>query len=497
VQEIQMTLVSLFRKLDEMARKKKQPGTQVATPARIGKISALHVTMLLAIFATALRFVALEKSPPGFYVDEAAVSAQVICIQQSGTDNFKRSFPIFAPVLGGGYATPAMLYAGAAWTTVFGYSIASLRSFAALHGALTVVGVFFLALALWRRRDTAWFAALACALSPWGFIFSRIAWDPPLAPCYFIWGLVFILTDGRFEKSRALIGGLLLSLACYSYPPLRLQSALVLPPVFIVCFHAFPKRRASYVFAALAFAISLIPLAELTLSGEVQGRFNVLSITSDSYLKQFGGFSVPLVLKIFAHNMALNLSPSFLFWSGDGNLRHSTQVVGEWSWLEILALLSALVLFVRKKLTVRKSEVVIFSLLVWSYVAGVIPAAMTWESNPHALRSIGAYPFLALAAGFALERSIEVWRGARFLILAVALAFAGYYFTDFFADFPYRSELWFDTAVVRASRVSELARVSGRVPNPSEEILKVSPEYPELARRYYELSSGFASCVRK
>jgi hypothetical protein len=48
---------------------------------------SLWAVILLTIAVTALRFVALERSPPGFYVDEAAVSAQVICLRESGHDN--------------------------------------------------------------------------------------------------------------------------------------------------------------------------------------------------------------------------------------------------------------------------------------------------------------------------------------------------------------------------------------------------------------------------
>jgi len=55
---------------------------------------------LLALLIVA-RFTGLDRAPPGFYVDEAAIAAQVICLRTTGADADGNPWPLFAPVLGG------------------------------------------------------------------------------------------------------------------------------------------------------------------------------------------------------------------------------------------------------------------------------------------------------------------------------------------------------------------------------------------------------------
>ncbi len=450
----------------------------------------LYIIALVTILMTTLRFIELDKSPPGFYVDESAIASHVICLQQSGHDNLDKPWPLFSQVLGGGYATPATLFGGAVWTSVFGYSIASFRSFAALHGALTVLGVFFLALALWGKRETAAWAALCCAISPWGFQFSRIAWDPPLAPCYLVWGLALILLNTRYEKTRAILGGGLLALAAYSYPPTRVQIALLLPVIFLICFFNYPQKRKIYFISAVSFLIFLIPLLKMTWTGEIQGRFNVLSIMSDYYHEKFGGFSWSRTFEIFYQNIISHFTPSYLFISGDTNLRHSTGFVGQWSWAETLACILAIYLVFKGQLVERRRELVILGLLIWGYFCGIIPAALTWESNPHALRSIGAQPFLALFAGYILRAAFNKISGVKPVIASVIAGFIIWFLTSYFINYPTKSSLWFDATIAETALITS--------EHPGQVLRKHFRDVPDIEAhaRYFELSRGFERCQR-
>lgn len=111
-------------------------------------------------------------------------AAQVLCIKQTGADYFGAKLPLFSPGLGGGYYTAPFLYGEALWTSVFGNSVVSFRSFVAFVSTLTIFGIYRFVKEFTKNETTARFALLFASISPWAFQFSRIAWDPPLAPFF-------------------------------------------------------------------------------------------------------------------------------------------------------------------------------------------------------------------------------------------------------------------------------------------------------------------------
>jgi hypothetical protein len=281
------------------------------------------------------------------------------------------------------------------------------------------------------------------------------------------------------------------ALACYAYPPLRAQAALTVP-FFVLFAHRRGRPTAAIASFAITLVAAIIPLARLTLSGELLGRFHMLSIFNERFLARFGGFSVPLVTLVFVRNVAVSFSPIYLLWSGDRNLRHSTQAVGQWGALEILGVVIAGgMLLAHRRLWRSRDEALSLGLIAVAYLFAIVPAALTWESNPHASRSIGAYPFVALFAGFALARAVDMWPRLPAAILAVALAFAGWYFWDLFTRYPERAAAWFEASIVERARVVSRA---GSAADYERALRSIDPGYPDLAILYFKLSSGHVTC---
>ncbi len=102
--------------------------------------------LLVAIIAlmVGLRFVALDSIPPGFFVDEAAAATNVLCFKQTGAGELGTPWPLFFTAYDrhfGGFFTAPYIYPLVAWTSVFGDSIASFRSFSAFASALALLGL--------------------------------------------------------------------------------------------------------------------------------------------------------------------------------------------------------------------------------------------------------------------------------------------------------------------------------------------------------------------
>lgn len=468
---------------------------------RVGWGALAAITMI----AMAMRFYRTDDAPVGFYRDEAAISGHAICLSESGRALDGARWPLATLVLGGGHSSIVWLAPAAAWGRLFGTSIGSERCLAALCGALTIVGVFAFGWFATGNRRVGAYAALATAVSPWAFQFSRVAWDPAATPVYlsFALALLFASISPRATVSRwyrwtaTVVSGLLFAAACISYPPLRVQVPLVLL-AFLVWKRRYARAHLmeAAVFVAV-FALASARLWVLTLSGSIQGRYDELSVFNAGYWADEGVRSALGIrlhgLRLFATNLVAHFSPSFLWLSGDANPRHSTQSFGEWSWLDCLALATGGLLAAVKR--TRPTGWVSF--IVFGYVAGVIPAALTWEGSPHALRSIGSLPFLMVLVGSAIDaagrRSPRVGPFFPVASTAVASVFALALWGVFFGNYAEGAGDAFDVKVVdqlRDPSVMEQVVAADR-----EGRLNTSGDsYPLLALRYYELRTGQVRC---
>ena len=77
-----------------------------------------------------------------------------------------------------------------------------------------------------------------------------------------------------------------------------------------------------------------------TLNGEIQKRFNAISIFSKEYLNSIhspGHFKD--IIGIFINNYFMHFKWDFLFLTGDPSYVHSTRHFGILSWLDMAALL--------------------------------------------------------------------------------------------------------------------------------------------------------------
>ena len=247
------------------------------------------------------------------------------------------------------------------------------------------------------------------------------------------------------------LAGLCFAVAMYSYPPIRLQMPLML---LTLVFYGWGKglldfKKLGILIATVA--LPLMPLAQRIFSGELQGRFNMISIFSSDYLKSLGkSGSLRDLAEIFINNYLAHLHPDFLFKLGDPSLVHSSGHHGILSWLDIAALglmvLFILIACVRSgQLThVLAGEKCFVALLVVNIAIGIVPAALTNSELPNALRITGSWPFMCLLTGFFLWKACERFWILWLAVILTAGLFANGFLRVYFLKYPKQSKGMFN-----------------------------------------------------
>ena len=144
------------------------------------------------------------------------------------------------------------------------------------------------------------------------------------------------------------------------------------------------ERRRRY-FAGILVVFS--PVLKLTLTGEIQKRFNYLSIYGQDASNPFADENVLVKSWHLFLNIVAHFDPIFLFINGDSNVRHSPSFSGMLSY----AIGFVLLLFIARLCLrgIQWFDKTPFLLIAAGLISFTVPAALTWEGIPP-LRSIGA-----------------------------------------------------------------------------------------------------------
>jgi hypothetical protein len=438
-----------------------------------------------------MRFVGLEQVPLGLSTDETLSGLHVECLAQTGKAGDGQPWPMFATGMGGGLYSPTYLYTLLVWTRVFGISVPSLRGLSAAFSILAIVGLGVLTRRLAGAR-AARLAMVAGALSPWSFQVSRLAVDAPMTPALLVWGVYLFLRSPRAAWAAA--SGVVLMLAAYTYSPVRVL--LVLLSVFLLVLE---RRRLTWRRVLAFFGSMLVlglPLAVNILDGTVLGRARALSIFTTDYVEAHRGHLSPVtfVVKQALENLFEHLRPSYLFFTGDANIRHSTQIMGELGWVDILAVVTfgvALGLYTRRVFRPsvgpasspsRRWLVAGAAVLVGAF--GTLPAALCWEGLPHALRSMAIWPAVSLFTGVTLSLRWSRFRFMPVLALAVALAQTVHFFPYYFHVYPKEAYAAWDGALLEAAQSRDPVKFAAE-----------ARRYPELGYRYYLIRYFGMTCL--
>jgi hypothetical protein len=421
------------------------------------RISENRIHLLCIVFLCLInlpRFFFLEISPPGFYEDEAYGAIQTLCIKYFG--GYYPLFTISAP--GAAIYTPAFLYGEVLWTLIFGNSVSAFRSFIVLVTSTSILFLFLFVRNKIGFRAAFW-TAFAGSIMPWSFIFSRIAWDPPIAVLF----LVLFLWASTLTKYYW-TAGVFIAISAYSYPPMRLIAPVLL--ILTPCINL--KHKALII---TIFGVCCIPLAWLMLSNpSFIARSDMLAIWSDHQSNPFRDYSQVELYRIFWANFSSYFNSNFLFLHGDHNLRSSIQNFGMLSWIDLFAYSIIPIAICLKKL--QKPRILLFTSsekqLIILGILGVtisfISASLTNEGSPHALRSLTAWVFLAMLTAILVNKFLELitFRFSVLSLISLGVIFFSSYLWSYFFSYPGIAKEAFQMHDLTIHSLSELQQGNNR-----------------------------------
>lgn len=363
----------------------------------------LAVLLIILAIGAFFRFYSITDIPPGLYPDEATNGNNAVEALETG------AFKVFYPENNGREGLFINIQALSLW--FFGKSPWALRIPSALFGTLTILGLYLLAKELFsvKNRNTAAIPLLSSfflATSYWHINFSRVGFRAIMVPFFSTFALYWLFKGLRTGKTSSIIlAGIFTGLGFYTYISFRFLPFILLVPLVYYLWRWRQEKIAGVpcitcaiaLFVFIVFVVAL-PIGFYFLQNpqDFLGRSGQVSI-----------FSAEKPLYEFIKSNALTLQ--MFFWQGDCNPRHNFACQPELFWPVAIFFVFGFFLAIRsltKEASMSKNDgLASLTLLIW-FIFMTLPATLTREGLPHALRSIGLIPPVFILAGWGAE---TVW----------------------------------------------------------------------------------------
>jgi hypothetical protein len=386
------------------------------------KILILIIIWLLALLTVKLK--GLDISPQSVGFDEAALGYNAYSLMLTGKDEYGTRLPLslrsyndFKPALYSYLAIP--------FIKIFGLTDAAIRMPSAVMGTISLLFLLLIIRKIGRPRNLTTDILIVTIISffPWRLHFSRVAFETNVSMAFFT-GMVWCLLN--YGKNKFYKIGLIAfaTFSVYSYHSSRMSV-----PVLLFLFLADPLNNSlkDYIkkpyfvikklWPLLIIALCYLPLFLESNAGLLLTRYKQTNLFSHFYPftpseLQMGVniFSNPIANPIYylsAHilgNLTSYLSPknlSLLIYPG---VIKSAQAIAGSGMLGF----TGGMLFAVGLLTHFKDFIIKKNLQFIAYwaIAGIIPAALTWEWF-YPLRSLNAFAAFDLVAALGLIYVIQ------------------------------------------------------------------------------------------
>jgi len=395
--------------------------TTDARPKNPGKALFLGLTVFVLVLGVFFRFYQIKEIPLGLYPDEAMNGSNAQ--EALATGNFK----IFYPENNGREGLFINIQALSVW--YFGNTPWALRGVSAAFGSLTIFGIWLLARELFLAKkkeddeDNGNFASplfivrektiipilasFLLATSYWHINFSRIGFRAILVPFLSAFGMYFLLKGFRRGKILDFIwAGIFIGLGFHTYIAFRLMPLVILAPLAYYAARwiktkfqnlqptTYNLQPLSYCFPCaialflLVTFVTALPIGYYFLKHPEDligrtGQVSVFAASSPAYE--------------FAKSNLATLGMFFV--RGDCNARHNLPCVPELHPIAAFFFAFGVAASFRA-LWKRRGRSFPHLLLLWWALVMTLPATLTREGLPHALRAIGMIPPVFVLAGY-------------------------------------------------------------------------------------------------
>jgi len=347
---------------------------------------------LIVLGGSIVRFADLDHCPNGFFRDEVekgynawalATSGGAIDLTPGGFDLTPsaadppsvrwRRWPFMINVMG--VKTSALYqYASMPFVGLWGLSVGTTRMAAALAGALTILAAGWLFMRAWGPWQGL-AIALWITLSPWHLVFSRWALQGIFVPLLMTLTLIGVFGLERQRRWAFPLIGAALGLMFYAY-----SGAQPLVLAWGACLVLLYRRSLKWAWALWVgvglFLVPAFPSLVVRLTEGGSQRLARVAIWNEE------GATAVSVTGRFIFNYITHFGPNFLFFNGDALPRHSIPEMGQMTLVDMALLPIGLIWTLRRRRPLAGA-------LLAAFLCGPIPAALTREGIPHALRSIG------------------------------------------------------------------------------------------------------------
>lgn len=369
--------------------------------------------LLIILFAGLLRFIYLDRIPPGLAQDETSIGYNAYSILKTGKDEYGKTLPIFFKAFGE-YKLPVYIYLSVPSIYIFGLTEYGVRIPSALFGTITVVSLYLFLTELFPDRKytpSILFSVLLLAVNPWHIFFSRAAFEVTPALFFLVIGGFLWLKGSRINSlSLRILSLLCFGLSGYTYNLCRLLAPLLLIGLFEYCRrvgYRFPTKGNVVIFAGIIFLFILPYLTTRVSTNGLSGTFLFTSLATRSEsqeLRSYVWLSSPWIARLmtplpvfliwkYIQNIFLYISGSYFFAKGPQHPNHTTGVSGLFFPFEIVTILVGILL-------VKRYTKQWYILLYWTGIT-ILLAAATRES-PYATRSFFILPPLVTFSGFGI-----------------------------------------------------------------------------------------------